>query len=475
MHRQSTLYTSWLAAILMILVAFVPAVSAAEADSSLAAEMLVDPSAVSFETSSFYQLLALTVGGPDGEITRQYVEGAAAVYFDGVDDEGVQRPDGRYTYELRGVEKPEGAAILLDSGTFTIAGGSFASPDVAEDGYNKDQVIAESLIVNGSQCLGLDCVDGEEFVFDTLKLKENNTRILFQDTSNVGEFATRDWMLRANDSTNGGAESFSIIDCDNTGSLCETAAGRLANAASVPFTIEAGAPTNSLYVDSQGDVGIGTGVPAWNLHIVDGNTPTVRLDQDGSEGFTSQLWDIAGNEFSFFIRDTTNNSALPFRIRAGAPEDTLYLNANGNVGLGTDSPDAKLDVDGSIVLTGTVNGRDLIVDGSMLDGHITDFNNPHQVTAEQVGAISQATLDAHVNDFNNPHQVTAEQVGAISQAALDAHVTDFNNPHQVTAEQVGAASQSALDGHVADFNNPHQVTAAQVGADPAGTAAAAVA
>ncbi|MEM7586730.1 MAG: cellulose binding domain-containing protein, partial [Acidobacteriota bacterium] len=62
-----------------------------------------------------------------------------------------------------------------------------------------------------------------------------------------------------------------------------------------------------------------------------------------------------------------------------------------------------------------------------------------------------------------------------SQSALDGHVADFNNPHQVTAAQTGAATQSALDGHVADFNNPHQVTAAQVGADPAGTAAAAVA
>ena len=44
----------------------------------------------------------------------------------------------------------------------------------------------------------------------------------------------------------------------------------------------------------------------------------------------------------------------------------------------------------------------------------------------------------------------------------------------MTAEQVGAISQAALDAHVNDLANPHQVTAAQVGADPVGSAAAPV-
>ena len=89
-----------------------------------------------------------------------------------------------------------------------------------------------------------------------------------------------------------------------------------------------------------------------------------------------------------------------------------------------------------------------------IDAHLVDKNNPHQVTAEQVGADAsgsaaavQTKLDAHTANKNNPHQVTAEQVGADArgsaaavQTKLDVHTANKNNPHQVTAEQIGALS-----------------------------------
>ena len=120
-----------------------------------------------------------------------------------------------------------------------------------------------------------------------------------------------------------------------------------------------------------------------------------------------------------------------------------------------------------------------------IDAHLVDKNNPHQVTAEQVGADAsgsaaavQTKLDTHTANRNNPHQVTAEQVGADAsgsaaavQTKLDTHTANRNNPHQVTAEQVGAdasgsaaAVQTKLDTHAANRNNPHQVTAEQIGA-----------
>ena len=190
--------------------------------------------------------------------------------------------------------------------------------------------------------------------------------------------------------------------------------------------------------------------------------------------------------------------------------------------------------------------------------HVADLNNPHQVTKEQVGLgnvdntsdldkpVSNATqelvdntkkeledlitsneggLDNHIKDFNNPHQVTAEQVGLgnvdntsdkdkpLSDAAKEAinevktlitssgtdlsnHIKDYTNPHRVTAEQVGLgnvnntsdldkpisnATQKELDkldakidkintdqgtdlsAHLRDFSNPHKVTKEQIG------------
>ncbi len=181
-----------------------------------------------------------------------------------------------------------------------------------------DQVFSDDVIVIGSLCVGQDCVNGENFGFDTIRLKENNTRIKFMDTS-VGSFPSTDWELTANDSTSGGQNRFSITDVTDS---------------KVPFTIEGSAPTNSLYVDDGGRVGIGTSAPVLRLHIVDGNTPTMRLEQNGSSGFTPQTWDVAGNETNFFVRDVTHGSQLPFKIVPGAPNNSLVVAANGNMGIG---------------------------------------------------------------------------------------------------------------------------------------------
>jgi len=193
-----------------------------------------------------------------------------------------------------------------------------------------DFVINDDLIVQGSTCTGLDCVNNEAFGFDTLILKENNLRIFFNDTSVVGGgFPANKWRITINDSANGGASFFAIDDVT-------------ANRAGV-FKIMAGAPSASLFVAaSSGNVGVGTTVPGLDINIFSGDTPAIRLEQSGSGGFTAQTWDIGGNEANFFVRDVTGGSRLPFRIRPGAPTSSIDISATGNVGVGTASPQGKL-------------------------------------------------------------------------------------------------------------------------------------
>ena len=54
-----------------------------------------------------------------------------------------------------------------------------------------DVVVPDDQIVQGSQCVGLDCVNNESFGFDTQRYKENNTQIKFEDTS-IGAFPSND-------------------------------------------------------------------------------------------------------------------------------------------------------------------------------------------------------------------------------------------------------------------------------------------
>lgn len=82
-----------------------------------------------------------------------------------------------------------------------------------------DQVFLDDVIVDGSLCVGFDCIDGEVFGFDTIILKENNLRIFFNDTSTSSNFPTNDWGIEANDSSDGGENYFAIIDRGPTDNL----------------------------------------------------------------------------------------------------------------------------------------------------------------------------------------------------------------------------------------------------------------
>ncbi len=324
------------------------------------ADAMMSSSGISWMPKVNYTKLILNISRPDGTIFSKTFDSGAAPYVNLSDLIKSEYFDGSYTYELRAVSfagnkvrmddgfsalprETQAQEPLTQTGYFTVRGGMIVTPGAIEpenvistsqEGLSgtKDQVILDDLIVDGSLCVGMDCVNGESFGFDTIRLKENNLRIRFVDTSSTSSFPSRDWQITVNDSANGGANKFSIDDIDG---------GR------TPFTIEAGAPSNSLYVDDGGRLGLGTATPVVDVHVKSGNTPTLRLEQDGSSGFTPQTWDVAGNEANFFIRDATNGSTLPFRIQPGAPNHALTIRADGKVGIGTWSPSETLEIESS--------------------------------------------------------------------------------------------------------------------------------
>jgi hypothetical protein len=202
-------------------------------------------------------------------------------------------------------------------------------------GAAPDDVIPDDLIVQGSACVGLDCVNGEVFGFDSVRLKENNTRLQFDDTSTSAGFPTNNWQIRANSSASGGDSFLGFVDQGSTGN---------SETGTIVLQVNAGAPANSVKVASNGKVGFRTATPVLDLHITTSDTPAHRLEQTNAGGFTAQTWDIAGNEANFFVRDVTGGSRLPFRIRPGAPTSSIDIAASGNVGIGTASPTNALHI-----------------------------------------------------------------------------------------------------------------------------------
>src|SRR5438067_1036257 len=151
--------------------------------------------------------------------------------------------------------------------------------------FSPDIVTADDEDIQGSLCVGLDCVNNEVFGFDTIRLKENNTRLQFNDTSTSTGFPTNNWQIRANDSASGG---------------------------------------------------IGTASPAKPLHVI---SPTAT---DGiAVGKNDNL------NLLLIGYDNTNNAGTIGSF-AGGGANTLNLNPlGGNVGIGTSAPTQLLSVNGT--------------------------------------------------------------------------------------------------------------------------------
>ncbi len=427
-----------------------------------AASATLGSTQVSLQTDGDHGRLTLTVTGPEGAVLRREVDGGSTISFEIFDRAGNRLPDGDYNWELTAAPRLSAAArerlaqaraagddalatailggaegwvefgsVRVQGGVLVTEGGAEAesaaeaarglatragAPQLA----TRDQVIPDDLIVQGSACVGFDCVNNESFGFDTIRLKENNLRIKFEDTS-AGAFPTNDWQLTANDSASGGLSFFSIDDI--TG-------------AKVPFKIEAGAPTNNVYVDSTGKVGFQTSTPVLDLHVATGNTPAIRLEQNNTGGFTAQTWDIGANEANFFVRDVTSGSLLPFRIRPGAATSSLDIAASGNVGFGTQSPDDRLDAEGS----SAINAR--LTTASASDNSGVVFQRA-QGTAGTPTAVTTNNLLGAVQFRGYNGEAYSATVAGIDARAEEGFTTTANGTRlvfQTTA--TGATSPS---------------------------------
>jgi len=245
-------------------------------------------------------------------------------------------------------------------------------------GAMPDDVIADDLIVQGSACVGLDCVNGEVFNFDTIRLKENNTRISFNDTSTSAGFPTNDWTIRANDSASGGGNFLAFVDRGTSNSGDESG--------TIVFRVDAGASANALRVASNSKVGLRTATPVLDIHMNTSDTPAVRFEQNNSGGFTAQTWDIGANEANFFVRDVTGGSRLPFRVRPGAPTSSIDIAADGRVGMGTASPTAGFELD---VVAASGNGDVRIASN---DGKIISLDVATGTSAAGISATNALAL-----------------------------------------------------------------------------------
>ena len=215
------------------------------------------------------------------------------------------------------------------------------------------------------------------------------------------------------------------------------------------------------------------------------NKPVSTAQQAALDKLKSDLESIIGStgtDLSAHLKDFDN----PHKV------------TKDQVGLGNVDNTADLEKPVSVATQEAINAVQSNLDKTniSLENHIADKKNPHEVTKEQVGlgnVDNTSDLDKPVSHYQQDalDELERRLQGSIdgSGSDLSAHISDFNNPHKVTKDQVGLgnvdntadkdkpisdATQKALDSiktetntiietHIADKNNPHEVTKEQIG------------
>ena len=265
------------------------------------------------------------------------------------------------------------AIILAGIASFSVAGQD-QDPQPDTPAAPSDTFLTDDLIVYGSECIGQDCVNGENFSFDTLRLKENNLRIHFFDTSNSGSFPSTDWRITINDTFNGGDNYFSIDD--------------------------ATANTSLLRIMADGNVGIGTTSPSERLHV-NGNVTVEGVvnqvsDVNVKENFTA----VSPQEILMRLNELNitswNYISDPDSTHIGPTAQDFYA----AFGVGVDDQHiSSIDTGGVALVAIQALNQQLLAQNATIE-QLTEQNERLQ----QQNADIMARLDALETMLNNPSQ-----------------------------------------------------------------------
>ena len=323
-------------------------------------------------------------------------------------------------------------------------------------GFSQQVIHTDNTIIWGSQCTGADCTTSESFGFDIHRYKESNLRIHFDDaTTNSSSFPKNDWRITINDSNLGGDEYFSIDDAtagrqvfrieagspldamymksngqlglgtnipqkmihlmaganpgirleqdtssdrspkiwDLTGNEYSFDLVDVSNSSSTPFTIVSKAPSESIVIDSTGNIGMGTSHPSAGLHLSNRDLKV--------EGSIYSEWNTSNPDTSLLSLLNSNTTVNPEQ----KPAFTVL--ASGKMGIGTSTPAFDLQVAGDVDVTGELTAAS----DKRLKKDITSIKEALNIITN----LNPVSYLFRTHQFPSMHLSTSRKMGLIAQ------------------------------------------------------------
>jgi len=207
--------------------------------------------------------------------------------------------------------------------------------------------------------------------------------------------------------------------------------------------------TNNVIFESSGELGIGEASPDAPLHITEStgtaasaNDGSLILQHNDSGGASSLVFKSAanpGNDFGYIQYEddgsgngsTSENSLLTIGTQndgSGANQDDIALLPSGNLGIGTISPAAKLDVDGGNVRFSNYGGGSIglnthqFILGVDTDGDIVEVAASSLGSDDQViDSLALTGTDLEISLENDANGLQSVDLSSLQGGSVDLH------------------------------------------------------